>query len=52
MAAAKGPGRRGHKTAAPSAEADRIKTVSRNRRARHDYDILETFECGVALQGS
>ncbi|MGH9017263.1 MAG: SsrA-binding protein SmpB, partial [Acidimicrobiales bacterium] len=22
------------------------------RRARHDYDILETFECGIALQGS
>jgi SsrA-binding protein len=52
VAAAKGPGRRGHKTASPSAEADRIRTVARNRRARHDYDILETYECGVALQGS
>jgi SsrA-binding protein len=52
VAAAKGPGRRGHKTATPSAEADRIRTVARNRRARHDYDIIETFECGIALQGS
>jgi SsrA-binding protein len=52
VAAAKGPGRRGHKTAAPSADADRIRVVARNRRARHDYDILETFECGLALQGS
>jgi SsrA-binding protein len=26
--------------------------VARNRRARHDYDILETYECGLALQGS
>jgi SsrA-binding protein len=26
--------------------------VARNRRARHEYDILETFECGVVLQGS
>ena len=26
--------------------------MARNRRARHDYDILETFECGIALQGS
>ncbi|MGH9129353.1 MAG: SsrA-binding protein SmpB [Acidimicrobiales bacterium] len=26
--------------------------VAQNRRARHDYDILETFECGIALQGS
>ena len=29
-----------------------MKTVARNRRARHEYDILETFECGIALQGS
>jgi SsrA-binding protein len=50
--AAKGPGRRGHKTATASAEADQIKTVARNRRARHDYDIVDTFECGIALQGS
>jgi SsrA-binding protein len=26
--------------------------VAQNRRARHDYDILETFECGIALVGS
>lgn len=26
--------------------------MARNRRARHDYDILETFECGISLQGS
>lgn len=29
---------------------DRV--VATNRRARHDYDILETFECGIVLQGS
>lgn len=29
---------------------DRI--VASNRRARHDYDILETLECGIVLQGS
>jgi SsrA-binding protein len=29
---------------------DRI--VASNRRARHDYDILDTFECGIVLQGS
>ena len=28
------------------------KTVATNRRARRDYDVLETFECGVALRGS
>ncbi len=28
------------------------RTVATNRRARHDYDILETLECGIVLQGS
>jgi SsrA-binding protein len=46
----KGPGRRQHRQR-PEAE-DGIRTVARNRRARHDYDILETFECGISLQGS
>ena len=26
--------------------------VASNRRARYDYDILDTFEAGIALQGS
>lgn len=26
--------------------------MAQNRRARHDYDILETFECGIALRGA
>jgi len=26
--------------------------VASNRRARHDYDILDTVECGIVLQGS
>jgi SsrA-binding protein len=29
-----------------------IRSVSQNRRARHDYDVLETFECGIALRGA
>ena len=28
------------------------KVVASNRRARHDYDILDTWECGIALVGS
>lgn len=28
------------------------KVVSRNRRARHDYEILETYEAGIVLTGS
>lgn len=28
------------------------KTVATNRRARHDYEIIDTFECGIVLWGS
>ena len=27
-------------------------SVSDNRKARHEYEILETLECGMVLQGS
>lgn len=47
---AKGPGRRGHRTR--QVEADGVRTVAGNRRARHDYDILEVIECGIELRGS
>jgi SsrA-binding protein len=28
------------------------KLVAQNRKARHDYDVLDLFECGMALVGS
>lgn len=28
------------------------KVVAQNRKARHDYSIIETFEAGVVLQGT
>lgn len=28
------------------------RVVSDNRRARHDYDVLDTLECGIVLWGS
>ena len=28
------------------------KVVASNRRARHDYEVLETFECGIVLRGA
>jgi len=44
----KGPTRR-----APSkAKDDGRKTVAQNRRARHDYDILDSVEAGIVLVGS
>jgi SsrA-binding protein len=41
---AKGPGQK------TGDEANRV--VASNRRARHDYEIIETTECGIVLQGS
>ena len=32
------------------AQGDRV--VASNRRARHDYEIVETLECGIMLSGS
>ena len=28
------------------------KVITNNRRARHDYQVLETLECGIVLTGS
>jgi SsrA-binding protein len=38
------------KNKADAANGDRV--VATNRRARHDYEILETLECGIMLTGS
>ncbi len=35
---------------AKGASADRV--VATNRRARHDYEIIEVLECGLVLTGS
>lgn len=29
-----------------------IRTVTKNRKARHEYHILETYEAGLALKGT
>ncbi len=38
----------------PGAQAprDANRVVASNRRARHDYEVIETTECGIVLQGS
>jgi SsrA-binding protein len=38
--------------AAAKTDAPRVKDVAVNRRALHDYEILERFEAGIALTGS
>ncbi|MDQ6837739.1 MAG: SsrA-binding protein SmpB [Actinomycetota bacterium] len=35
-----------------SASTNGPRPVAQNRRARHDYDILETYEAGIVLAGS
>jgi len=50
MARAKRTLERREKARSEAAGRDRV--VATNRRARHDYEILETVECGVVLTGS
>jgi SsrA-binding protein len=37
---------------APDAEHDNERVVAVHRRARFEYEVLETLECGLALVGS
>ena len=37
---------------ARDAASDGDRVVATNRRARHDYEILDTLECGIVLTGS
>jgi SsrA-binding protein len=39
---------------APGKQSDREanRAVASNRRARHDYEIIDATECGIVLQGS
>jgi SsrA-binding protein len=36
----------------PRAEQPSVETVARNRRARHEYHILDTWEAGLVLTGT
>jgi SsrA-binding protein len=33
-------------------EKPEVESIARNRRARHDYSIIDTFEAGIVLTGS
>jgi SsrA-binding protein len=33
-------------------ETDEVESIARNRRARFDYEIIETWEAGIALTGT
>ena len=32
--------------------AEHIKNIVQNRKARHDYAVLDTYEAGIALRGT
>lgn len=49
MAASKKKGKKGSQD---SGENPNEKLIARNRKARHDYEILERWECGMVLMGS
>jgi SsrA-binding protein len=34
------------------ADGEGRKIVASNRKARHDYEIVDTYECGIVLKGS
>ena len=42
----------GGKPAAKADDKPAERVVAENRRARHDYEIIDTLECGIALVGS
>jgi SsrA-binding protein len=50
MARAKQIKERRAKAKSEGTKGDRV--VASNRRARHDYEIIETLECGLVLTGS
>jgi len=41
-----------NKKSASSEDAKSEKVIAHNRRARHDYLVLDTLECGIVLTGS
>lgn len=40
------------KKAAPDREHDNQRLIAQNRKARREYEVLETLECGIVLVGS
>jgi SsrA-binding protein len=48
----KGAAPDGASASGKGAEGQRSRPVAANRRARYDYEILDTLECGIVLQGS
>ena len=52
MARSSSPQTRSAKNASSSSPSPEVKSIARNKRARHDYHILETWEAGLVLTGT
>lgn len=52
MATAQKSGPRAAQPKASSGKAPQRKLVAQNKKARHEYSIIDTYECGVALMGT
>jgi SsrA-binding protein len=46
------PAAKPKKKAAADREHDNERLIAQNRKARHEYEVLETLECGIVLVGS
>jgi SsrA-binding protein len=51
-ALAKNAPKKPKKKDAPDREHDNERLIAQNRKARHEYEVLDTLECGVVLVGS
>jgi SsrA-binding protein len=40
------------KKSAPDREHDNERLIAQNRKARHEYEVVDTLECGIVLVGS
>ncbi len=49
---ATGKKRKNKKGAPPDAQHDNERLIAQNRKARHNYEVRETLECGIVLVGS
>ena len=43
---------KGKKKLPPDREHDNERVIAQNRKARHNYHVLDTLECGIQLTGS
>jgi SsrA-binding protein len=43
---------KGKKKPAPDREHDNERLIAQNRKARREYEVIETLECGIVLVGS